>query len=173
MAPELPLPWSLATDGGGCPPFSLGETDLWREQDSENPPATGRPSIWADQCPSACSPERLGQCGLGDCYLVRVRALGSGARDLAAAVLIFFLLYAFHLGEVGLLGNKGCTGQIAHTEPSTRQGQGRGGGIYAQTQTRENQHSRPLSQNCWKKKGRVSLLTKQHWKAPGLRANSI
>ena len=97
------------------------------------------------------APEHVGQCGLGGAVGYWQGALGSRAGGLAAAIIFFSS--SFHLSS------------------------GKSQGISAQAQTPENQHSRPLPQkNCWKnkgKKGKESLLTKQHWKAPGLRANSI
>ena len=70
LAPEVPLPESPTTDGGGCPPLPSGEADPGTAQGSENSPAAGHPSICADECTHTCPQEHLGQCGLGDCSLV-------------------------------------------------------------------------------------------------------
>ena len=71
----------------------------------------------------------------------------------------------------GLEGTKASQNKQLRLSPAP----GKGWGIPPRHRhLRISTADRPLPQkNCWKYKGKASLLNKQHWKAPGLRENSI
>ena len=131
-------------DKTGCPPLPPRRAQAGRH-------TAGRPGLCGSAHPSATP----GASGPADWETTHSREPDSRSGNLT----IFFpLLFTLDLAEVGPLGSKGLTRSTARAEPCTWQG----AGISAQVQTPENQCSRPLPQNCWKNRGKASLLNKQH-----------
>ena len=130
--------------------FPSGDMDPRRAQDSENSPVTGHPSICADQCTLTCTQEHLGQRRLGDC-----RELLPLELEIRLPTFFFFSSPCIRERQ-GLLRTKVSQYKQLILSPAPE----RGWGISIQEQTPESQHRRPLPQNCWKNKGRASLLNK-------------
>ena len=150
----------------GYPPFPLGQVEAGRAQESENSLAAGCPQAVQisapEPAPRSIWPVWTGRLGL------------STWGKLLAVELEIWLLPFFSSSFCLSTGGGGASREQRINSLHWARPLGKGRGISAQAQTPENQHSRPFPQkNCWKNKGKASLLNKQHWKALGLRENSI